>query len=88
MELNGAYLFLLFTDYVNLLDQSMNAINKNTHALLYASKKTGLAVNAEKIKYMFTSRDTQYRSKNTSKLRQSSNTLDKPNQSKLHSLLN
>jgi hypothetical protein len=40
----------------------MNVINKNTHALLYASKKIGLAVNVEKIKYMFTSRDTQCRS--------------------------
>lgn len=41
------------------MDQGMNAINKNTHALLYASKKTDLAVNVEKIKYMFASRDTQ-----------------------------
>jgi hypothetical protein len=39
----------------------MNVINKNTHALLQASKKTGLAVNIEKIKYMFASRDTQCR---------------------------
>jgi len=38
----------------------MNAVNKKTR-FLYASKKTGLAVNVDKIRYMFTSRDTQCR---------------------------
>jgi len=67
LELNGTNQFLLFTDYIILMEQSMNAENKNTQALLYASKKAGLAVNVDKIKYMFASRNTQRRSNKYSK---------------------
>ena len=62
-------------------------LQTKTHTLYYtyASKKTGLAVNVEKIKYMFTSRDTQCRSdkyfKNAAKFKD----LGKPNKSKMHS---
>ena len=62
LELNGAYQYLLFTDFIILMEQSMNTVNNNTQALLYASKKAGLAVNVDKIKHVFASRNTKSRS--------------------------
>jgi hypothetical protein len=38
-KLNGTYSFLVCTDDVNLLDKSMNAINKSTGTLLDVRKK-------------------------------------------------
>jgi hypothetical protein len=47
MELNGTQWFLVSADDVNLLGE--NKHHKNTQALLYSSKETGLKANAEKI---------------------------------------
>jgi hypothetical protein len=41
---------------VNLLDDSVDTINKNTQTLIDASKEVGLEVNTEKTKYMLLSR--------------------------------
>ena len=44
------------TDGVNVLGESIHSIRKNTEALVAASKKTELKVNAGKTKYIFMSR--------------------------------
>jgi hypothetical protein len=43
------YELLIYADYVNLLDENVNTTNKNTKALLDASKLVGLEVKAKKI---------------------------------------
>jgi hypothetical protein len=57
LELNGIYLLLVYSDYVNILDGSVSTIQKNAEALVAASKETGLEVNADKAKCMVMSRD-------------------------------
>jgi hypothetical protein len=46
-----------FTHDVNILAGSINTVRRNTEALVIISKEIGLEVNAEKIKYVVTSRD-------------------------------
>ena len=41
----------------NILCRSVHTINKNTEALVIASKENGLEANADKTKYMVMSRD-------------------------------
>jgi hypothetical protein len=48
---------LIYADDVNILGGSVHAINKNTEALVVASKEIGLEVNAEKTKCMVMSRN-------------------------------
>jgi hypothetical protein len=55
LELNGTQL-LVYADDVNLLGDSVNIINENSETLLQASRDVGLEINAEKTKYMITSR--------------------------------
>jgi hypothetical protein len=50
MELSETHQFLVCTDDVHILGESINAIKKNTAALLKASKEVGLEVNVEKTK--------------------------------------
>jgi hypothetical protein len=45
---------MFYTD-VNLLGENISIIKKHTEALLDASKKVGLEVNADKTKYNFMS---------------------------------
>jgi len=45
----------------NILGRSVHTIKKNTEALVIASKKTGLEINAGKTKYMVMSRDQNVR---------------------------
>jgi hypothetical protein len=51
-KLNGTYQLLAYADDINILGSSVYAIRKNTEALVFASKETGLEVNADKTKYM------------------------------------
>jgi hypothetical protein len=57
LKLDGTHQLLLYIDDVNILSKSIHTIRKNIEALLIATKETGLEVNAEKTKYMVTSRD-------------------------------
>jgi len=47
---------LVYADDVNVLGGTVRTIEKNTEALLVASKETGLEVNADKTKYTIMSR--------------------------------
>jgi hypothetical protein len=46
--LNGTHQFLVYADYVTLLENNINTIKKNAEALLEASKEVGLEANTEK----------------------------------------
>jgi hypothetical protein len=48
LKLNGTHQLLVYADDVCILGGSVHAIQKNTEALVVASKETGLEVNAVK----------------------------------------
>jgi hypothetical protein len=51
MKLNGTHQILAYAGNVNILGENIDTIQKNTKALLDASKEVGLEVNPEKTKY-------------------------------------
>jgi hypothetical protein len=51
LKLNGTHQLLVYALDVNILGESIHAINKNTEASLVTSMKIGLEVNAEKTNY-------------------------------------
>ena len=57
MKLNGIHHILFCADDVNISRGSVHTVKKNTQALVFASKETGLGENADKAKYMVMSRD-------------------------------
>jgi hypothetical protein len=54
--LTGTHHLLAYADDVNRVGENIDTIQKNTKALLDASKEAGLEVNPEKAKYMLVSR--------------------------------
>jgi hypothetical protein len=61
LKLQSTHQFLVYADDVNILGRSIHTIKKNTHALVAASKETGLEVNADKTKYGVMSPDQNAR---------------------------
>ena len=57
LTLNGTHQLLVYADNVNILGGSTHTINEKAEALLVASKKIGLEVNADKTKCMVMSQD-------------------------------
>jgi hypothetical protein len=56
LELNGTHQLSVSANNVNLLGDSVNAIQENIETLLEASRDVGLEINAEKTKCMIMSR--------------------------------
>jgi len=57
MKLNGKHQLVVYAGDVNILGGSVYSIEKNTEALVIASKEIGLEVNTDKSRYMVMSRD-------------------------------
>ena len=57
LKLNGTHQLLAYADDVNILGGSVHTVEKNAEALVAATKKIGLEVNAHKTKYMTLFRD-------------------------------
>jgi hypothetical protein len=55
LKFNGTHQLLAYADYVNLMGENIDTINKNTEILTDASKKIGLEINLGKTKYMLVS---------------------------------
>jgi len=57
LKLNGTHQLLAYADDVNILGGSIHTLKENAEALVAATKEIGLAVSADKTKYMVMSRD-------------------------------
>ena len=55
LKLNGTHQLLAYANDVNILGGSAHTVKENAEALVVATKKIGLEVNADKTKYMIMS---------------------------------
>jgi hypothetical protein len=49
VKLNGTHQLLAYADYVNLLEDNIDTINKNTETLIDASKEFRLEISVENV---------------------------------------
>jgi hypothetical protein len=59
LKLNGTHQLLAYADDINIVGENVETVNKNTEALLDASKEVGLEVNPERTKCMLMSRSQE-----------------------------
>jgi hypothetical protein len=57
LKLNGTYQLLVYTDIVNMLGGTVQAVKKNAETFVVTSKETGVEVNVDKTKYVVMFRD-------------------------------
>jgi hypothetical protein len=57
LKLNDKHLLLVYADDVNVLGGSIHTVQKNTEALVVASKEIDLEVNADETKLVVMSQD-------------------------------
>jgi hypothetical protein len=67
LKLNGRHQLLAYADDVNIVEENIDTIKKNT-ALFDFSKKVGLEVHPEKSKHMFMSRNQKIGQKHSIKI--------------------
>jgi hypothetical protein len=72
LKLNGTHQLLVYAAYVNILGGSIHTIKKNGEALVVASKKNELQVNADNTKNMVISQDEDAGRSNSIKIDNSS----------------
>jgi hypothetical protein len=68
LKLNRTHQLLAYADDVNKVGENIDTINKNTEALLDASKQVGLEVNPKKTEYMLMSRSQKIGQKHSIKI--------------------
>jgi hypothetical protein len=52
LKLNATHQLMVYADDVTILGGSVHTIKENTYTLVVANKEIGLAVNADKTKFM------------------------------------
>jgi hypothetical protein len=52
LKLSGTHQIFAYADDINILGENIDTIQKNTEAVLDASKEVGLEMNLEKTKYI------------------------------------
>ena len=57
LKLNSTHQLMAYADDLNILGGSVDTVKKNAEALVAATREIGLEANADKTKYMVTSRD-------------------------------